>query len=270
MKRPNVVSDLHIRQALEARARGGIRPDIDLWPRLEHAVAGQRQAGARYPRRQRALRHTALALLVCMGSLAGGVAGAGAASPHLRHFLLQAIGLAPEGPAAAMDASGRPVEIHPLPPFTLYYPQIQPAGLTYHVIAQLIPLGQGVEIEGSVGMGPPMSCTAAAAQCPNPIRGLYSTLTDGRLGSPGLLVPFSNRSTRVVWFGFAGVDQSFLQIAEWDAAASPVKDLSGASIPPAASLLTVKKGGTTIAIETNLGPAEAQNVADSLESLQLP
>lgn len=268
MKRANVVSDVHIRQALEARAREGIRPDVDLWPRLELAVAGQRGVGARYPRRQLALRHMALALLVCMASLAVGVAGAGAASPPLRHFLLQAVGIAPESSGSAMDASGRPVAIHPLPPFTLYYPQIRPGGLTYHVIAQLIPLGQGAEIEESAGQGPPMSCTGAAAQCPNPIRGLYSTLPDGHLGSPSLLVPFNNTSTRVVWFGFAGANQSFFQIAEWDAAASPVKDLS--SIPSAAKLLMVKKGGTTIAIETNLGPAEAQNVADSLGSLQLP
>jgi hypothetical protein len=268
MTRRNAISDVQIRHALEARAQEGIRPDVDLWPHLEDAAAEQRGAGTRYTRRQRSFGHMVLVLAVCVGSLASGAAGAGAASPPLRHFLLQAIGIPLGASGAAMDASGRPVEIQPLPPFTVYFPQTQPAELTYHTTGQLIPLGQGLEREDSSGHGPAVSCTEPPALCANnPLRALYSTLPNGRLGSPGLLESFHHRSTRVVWFGFSGADQHFIQIAEWDASASPLKGLSAASIPSAGTVLMVKKGSTTIAIATNLGPAEAQNVADSLEPL---
>jgi hypothetical protein len=271
MNRPDTLFDARIRHALEVRARGGIPEHVDLWPRLRQAAAARDGEVTGERRNLRSGRRIILVVAACMALLMGSVAIAAAASPSLRHLLQQTgIVIAPFQEGESMDAHGRPLAIRPLPRFTLFYPQSQPAGLTFHEIGQLFPPRHGR------GYGEwPASCLVPS-RCPDVSRAFSAPPHTGRpVGIPSLLAPFWRTSTRLVWFRFSAPDRRFIQIAEWDAAKSPVKSFSRTAVPAPNprkpdTLLVLAKGGTTIAIETNLGAAEAWRVADSLQSLHLP
>jgi hypothetical protein len=279
MHRLNADLDTQIRHALTAHGRTGIPEDVDLWPRLERLAVDRHGAGAEARRLRRSPRRILVVAALCLAVLTGGVAVATAASPALRHFLQEAVPGLPPGIklGESMDAQGRPLVVRPLPPFMLYYPHSRPAGLTYHDIGQLIPRGHGVETAESGGGGPAGACVRQPARC---AAASQSYIAPPQAGvppdTPSLLVPFWRKAARVVWFAFlAPTDQRFVQIAEWDAARSSVKSVSHATVPAPDShvpdtLLVLRQGRTTIAIETNLGAVEARRVAASLQPLKLP
>ncbi|MGI8552802.1 MAG: hypothetical protein ACR2PL_18745 [Dehalococcoidia bacterium] len=269
MNRQELLMSGRIRHALDARARRGIPDSIDLWPRLEQAALAQRRTGTGERAEMRSGRRVIVVLVACVALLTTGVAAAAAASPPLRHFLQETVTGIPAGHAGwSMDTHGQPVQIQPLPPFTLFYPQSQPAGLLIRGIGQLHPR------YGADGFGSGYQCPAPPAPCPPGIAVFIPPHPAVRL--PTLLTPFHSTATNVVWFGSHGIppDQRFLQIVEWDMTMSPLKSLSAAAIPTLSpgkpeTLLVLSRGSTTIAIDTNLGSSEAQQVADSLQPLTL-
>lgn len=93
-------------------------------------------------------------------------------------------------------------------------------------------------------------------------------------GLPSLLIPFDGTGTDVVWFGVHDIppNKAFVQIVEWDATSSSLKTLSAGAVPVLhaghpETLLVLTKGATTIAIDTDLGPSIARQVAGSLQPL---
>jgi hypothetical protein len=263
VREPNTALDMQLQRALEERGRGGIAPEVDLWPRLERTARAQLTTGTDRVA-PKPVRRMLLVVAVCATIFAGGTAIAAASTP-LRHFLYGTVfGLPPGVTGVARDAHGRLRAIQSLPPFTLYYPRFQPAELTSRETGRLFPPRHGVgfgEWEGDPSSRAAQAFTAPPHAGRNP-------------GMPSLLVPFWRTPTKVVWFGFAAPDQRFIQIAEWDRAKSPVKMLTHAVVPVPNvhrpdTLLVLRKGRTTIAIETNLGPSKAHRVAASLRPLKL-
>jgi hypothetical protein len=256
-----------IRRSLDARARSGVPEETDLWPRVQRAYTAEMRVCGSGRAVLRSGRRLIYAVAVCAVLVTSGAAIAAAASPSLRHFLQETVLPIPVGHAGAgLDVHGQPLQIQPLPSFTVFYPASQPDGLLIRGVGQFHPR------YGADGFGWRYDCPTPPAPCPPGIT--VFTPAHPAVGLPSLLAPFAGKQTDVVWFGSHGIppDGRFIQIVEWDAATSPVKSLSPTAISlldprEPETLLEVSRAGTTIAIDTNLGGSVAQQVADSLRPI---
>lgn len=265
MTRQDQELETRLRHTLASRATHAFPDQTDLWPRLYQRLpepsairSGPRSQSFRW-------RQAVLPFAACLVLLIGTAAIAAAASPSFRHLLQTRL----TGGPARQSSGGYTQEgvpsLHPLPAFPLYYPSALPHNLRQiHGIARLNSRN-GRDVFAAGG-----NCPRPPAPCPAMLTGVFIP-PHPSAGFPSLVIPFARTTTDVVWFGVADFPPGagFVQIAEWDAAGSPLKTLTPSMVPrlhpgERETLLTLRKGKTTIAIDTDLGRSVAQSAAGSL------